>query len=419
MSDREEHLPEDLLSFICDAIGAYSPTYHEDAATTLFEHTAQSLGLTTRRDYVDATRYNLVIQASTRPAEIVLVGHLDTIAATENHEPRAVIEDGRLYGLGAVDMKAACALMLYALKLEATGNPAAAVHLVVGEEEYGDGAAVSVARLSGEREAGGGASHSRKDEGGGGASHSRRQDTTGGRAQGREHEGPLVVVGEPSALQPCTEHFSYYEAHLTTRGTRVHAALPELGANAVIAMLDWLSQLNTAISRRSDMVGNPRMIHGGSEEFLVPHICHSQVDIHSHPATGVREIESLLTLASEQEGVARNPEQPRGGESSHGLDFSFRRAFYSEGYALQSDDPRVSPLRTALHHCGGEWSPGAFRSHSDAPIYRAVGFPTVICGPGHLETAHTVDEHIGLADLSAGLALYRALIRTTCREYRR
>ncbi len=386
-----DQLPEELLSSICEAIGTYSPTYHEDPALALFERTAGDLGLETQRDYVDATRYNLVIRASYRAPEVVLVGHIDTIAATDTHQPQAVIDNGKLYGLGAVDMKATCALMLYALKLETDGGPAAEIHLVVGEEEYGDGAAVSATRLN------------------------ERCRAAQSASTAEEHEGPLVVVGEPSALRPCTEHFSYYEAHLSTRGVRVHAGLPELGANAVVAMLDRISEITATVASRSDMVCNPRMIHGGSEEFLVPHICEAQIDIHTHPSVRISDIESLLTPPPRR--TFASPDTPEAQQSRHAVDFTFRRAFYSEGYTLDRNDPRLQPLRAALEQSGRPWNPGAFRSHSDAPIYRSCGFPTVICGPGHLETAHTVDEHIALADLSAGLAVYRALIRRTCREY--
>lgn len=66
-----------------------------------------------REQIVEGTRTNLVYASKTDP-KIVLFGHMDTVLPKQNmfepFNPR-IIED-RLYGLGAVDMKAGLAIML-------------------------------------------------------------------------------------------------------------------------------------------------------------------------------------------------------------------------------------------------------------------------------------------------------------------
>jgi acetylornithine deacetylase len=51
---------------------------------------------------------------------------------------------------------------------------------------------------------------------------------------------------------------------------------------------------------------------------------------------------------------------------------------------------------------------------TEAVDYTEAGIPTVICGPGNIDQAHTPDEYITLDQLDKGVDLFKRLIRETC-----
>jgi acetylornithine deacetylase/succinyl-diaminopimelate desuccinylase-like protein len=95
--------------------------------------------LTVEKQYVgsDTERANLVIKGKGTPKLFVL-GHLDTVQPTDNWSTdplEPVIQDGRLYGLGAADMKGSLAAFLCALlEVEATALDDLMVLLYIDEE---------------------------------------------------------------------------------------------------------------------------------------------------------------------------------------------------------------------------------------------------------------------------------------------
>lgn len=438
----------ELIDLAVRAIGTYSPTYREGPAVDLFETAAAERSLPVRRQRVTSparTRtagrdghnpgHNLIIEVGPQPPALLLVGHIDTVAGDGRQRAAARLEDGRITGLGSADMKGACAAMLLAAAdvasggLRASGAKAGAandrgrtpggsagggpadrtppargfaVHLLVGEEEYGDGAKAAVSELD---SASKNAALSELDSASVIAPASDRA-TTSGHVSASEFAcpaPPLVVVGEPTGLRPCTEHAAYYEGTLRTGGRSAHAALPAHGANAITAMLDWLDEIDARASAHESLVINPRSIRGGSDHFLVPDTCEVQIDVHTAPETGETEIERILAES------ARFAEQRRPGRT-----YDWSRSFFSPGFRPASDDRSSAPLRAALERVGRPWRPDTFASHSDAPTYAAAGMPTVVLGPGSLEVAHTGVEFVKVSELVAARRLYGEFIRRVC-----
>ena len=399
----------ELVDLAAGAIGIYSPTYREDPAVDYFEARAAERSLPARRVTVmsaareraaGAGGHNLIIEIGPQPPALVLVGHVDTVIGDGPSQASAREEADRLAGLGAADMKGACAAMLLAAADSIRGGTDAsapaedrasrrgganrstvdspglsrgfAVHLLVGEEEYGDGAIAAVSELT----------------------------STPGYAGTAP---PLVIVGEPTGLRPCTDHACYYEGTLRTGGTTAHAALPGRGANAISAMIDWLDEIDSRMAAHDSFVLNPRSICGGSDHFLVPDSCEARVDVHGAPETAETEIEAIVSES------ARFAEQRRPGRA-----YEWTRTFFSPGFRLPSGDRSTTPLRAALDRIGRPWLPDFFPSHSDAPTYAAAGMPTVVCGPGSLDVAHTGEEFIEISELVAARKLYAELIRQVC-----
>lgn len=368
------HLDNDrLVGLLRDAVTAYSPSYAEAPSVDIFADALLDAGLRVERQPVrdengegwDPERHNLIVRLGPQPLGLTWVGHTDTVVLIDDEQLDATIRDGKLWGLGSVDMKGACAAACEALiALAASGatlKRGIALTLVVGEEEYGDGAG----------------------------------------ALPDEVLAPVVVVGEPTELKPAVRHFTYEEIELHTRGARAHAALPEHGSNAIHAMLRWTLRALEASNEAEwpePVAINPRTIRGGDTMFAIAERCAAEMDVHLPPRLDVGDMRRIVGEAAE----ATSAEHP-------GVACSWEPVFTAEGYALDADDADLDPLRRAFALAGEDWAPADFRSHSDAAALFARGVKPLVCGPGSLSVAHTVHEHIELDQLQRGARLYLAM----------
>lgn len=370
--------PGRLRELLLDSVAAYSPSYAEGPAVEVFASRLAREGLAVERQVVPspagAERTNLIVRLGPQPAEMLWVGHVDTIEATHPFEPPRV-EGDILHGLGAADMKGGCAAMVEAvIALHRSGLPLArglVLGLVVGEEEYGDGAQSLVERV----------------------------------------RAPLVVVGEPTDLQPCVSHNGYLECELTVEGNRVHAAVPEFGANAIHGMLTWiLAILEEAEGPelQGRVAANPREIQGGSTLFVVPAGCRALVDVHWRPGVDPQVVFDAIGRA--RRTASSNHPQCR---------FASAATFFSAGGENAPEDPRLAPFWRAVASAGLPRSPSTFRSHSDAAVFQRAGCVTVVCGPGKLEMAHSPEEQVSLSQVERAAEFYAALAEELLAESRR
>jgi acetylornithine deacetylase len=379
-----------LTQLLWDTVETYSPSYAEEAVVDFLAETLDEMGLSYELQRVseeDETpeRHNILVElgpASSgdeeqagEPAGLVLVGHIDTIPAWDEESTTVEVEDDKMYGLGTADMKSGCCAMIEAMcavaRSEIELERGVILALVVGEEEYGDGSEFFL----------------------------------------EDYQPGLTVIGEPTGLKPCIEHFGFAEFVLRCDGNPAHAAFPELGANAIHAMLGWLSRLiegmhdvtNPDNKGDKQIAMNPRAISGGGDLFIVAEHCTAGVDVHLGPRIEHDEVIGLLD-AARAEVVENHPD----------CQLSFEQTFYAPAYRLKADDPRLRPLEEAFEMADMEWKPSAFRSHSDGNMFRQRGALPVICGPGKLEVAHTRHEHVDLSELHQAARLYAAMIVAAC-----
>lgn len=366
-----------LIALLEEAVETYSPSFAEEPATQVFAARLEEAGISYVRQPVPPPdgpvtdqRANLIVELGPQPPELMWVGHVDTVPYMDDEENSIRLEDGILHGLGTADMKSGCAAIVEALVAVAdSGLPlrrGLSVALVVGEEEYGDGSEALLERLT----------------------------------------APLTVIGEPTGLAACVNHFGYYESRLMARGTRAHAALPEVGASAIHAMLEWMQHVLER-SRRVEfadrLVINFREIRGGTGLFAVAEQCEAAIDVHVPPGIAAEEVEELLEAARRQ-AAATHP----------GCELEWEQVYWAAGYANAPDDPLLRPLRSAYDRTALPWRPVAFRSHSDGNLFYQKGSLPVICGPGRLEVAHTRGEHVALDEVRRAARLYAALIYEAC-----
>ncbi|GMV43799.1 MAG: peptidase M20 [Myxococcales bacterium] len=362
-----------LEELVVEAVECYSPSFSEGPATDVFAGALDSARVPYHRQSVpgpwdDEDRANLVVELGPDPPALLWLGHVDTVPL-QRYESVAVRRDGDLlWGLGAADMKGGCAAILEALAaVRASGvrlRRGLRVGLVVGEEEYGDGAQALLSTVS----------------------------------------APLAIIGEPTGLVACTSHYGYLEHRLECRGARAHAALPEVGASAIHAMLAWmLRSLDAAAAGGDELAVNPRQIQGGDGQFVVADRCEAMLDVHVRPGRGPDAVAELIASARD----AVQADHP-------GCTMDSEAVYWAPGYEIERDDQRLAPLRRAFAQAGLPWDPSPFRSHSDAAQLFQRGVCPVVCGPGKLEVAHVSGEHVSMDEVLNAARLYAAMIVECC-----
>ena len=364
-----------LEALVLEAVESYSPSFSEGPAADVFAAALDRTRVPYHRQAVpgpwdDEERANLIVELGPEPIALLWLGHLDTVPL-QRYERVAVRRDGDLlWGLGTADMKGGCAAILEAVAaVRAAGvrlRRGLRVGLVVGEEEYGDGAHALLSTVT----------------------------------------APLSVIGEPTGLVPCTSHYGYLEHRLDCRGTRAHAALPEAGASAIHAMLAWMLRSLDAVTAQKGgepLAVNPRQIRGGDGQFVVADHCEAMLDVHLPPGAGPGAVSELI--AGAREAV----------QSDHpGCTMASEVVYWAPGYDRVDGDPRLRPLRRAFAQVGVPWTPSPFRSHSDASQLFQKGVCPIVCGPGKLEVAHVSEEHVSLDEVHRAARLYAAMIVEAC-----
>ncbi len=357
---------ERLRNLLRDMIDIYSPSGKEKEIVDLLESYLLRAGLPVVRQSVEEERDNLLVLPERLQPSLVLVGHVDTVAASDYESYKSVEEDDQIIGLGAADMKGGCAAMIEALICAwqgcETGVPAA-LALVVGEEEAGDGASALIQE---------------------------------------QHHFPWAIVGEPTNLVPCLSHYGYIELALETRGSRVHASLADQAHNAIRAMLEMILEISEHLdAHKPEVIYNIRDFISSQAGFVVPDRCEAWMDLHLPAVSPIGELAMEL-----EEVVSRS--LPEGLRPEEVLTFSTIHA----GYRLPDRGLLPDILRGVYRSHRLPWKPGFFRSHSDGNVLWGSGIKPIILGPGQLEKAHRGDESVAFHQVAIAAALYLDVIRS-------
>jgi acetylornithine deacetylase len=275
---------------------------------------------------------------------LLLNGHLDTVGVAgmdRPHSPR--VEDGRLYGRGAYDMKGAVAAILLAAA-QATGLRGDVIVTAVADEEL---ASVGTATVL-------------------------------------EHvAADAAIVVEPTELQVAVAHRGFLAFEIETTGVAAHGSRPDLGVDAIANMghvLVALQDLDRRLQggRRHALVGagsvHASLIEGGQEYSSYPARC---------LLTGERR-----TIPGEtREQVERELREVAG-------DGVLRMGFGRDPF----EAPNGHPFTTLVSEVAGVTDPVGVPFWTDAALIAEAGIPTVLFGPVGAG-AHAAEEWVDLASL--------------------
>jgi acetylornithine deacetylase len=318
---------------------------------------------------------------------VVLSGHTDVVPVEGqvwSSGPFAMREAaGRLYGRGACDMKGfdACVLaMVPAFQAAALKRP---IHIALSYDE--ETTCLGSMDLIG--------------------------------WFGRDEPRPgAVIVGEPTMMEVADAHKSVATMRTLVTGHEAHSALPALGANAVAAAADVVSEIGRLAREYEKGPLDPRftppystlhvgMIHGGTARNILARACAFDWEFRGLP--GVRTETALAKVQAFVDAVAlpRLTRFVSGPTIATELEVDVPPLAAEPGSATEA-----LALRLARSN-----RPIAVSFATESGHFQAAGLPTVVCGPGSIDQAHKPDEFVDEAQLAACLAFLDNLARELSR----
>lgn len=319
-------------------------------------------------------------------------GHLDVVPpGTGWTRPpfEAALEDGRIYGRGAADMKAGIAAMVYAVEaLRRAGYPVRGRLEQSATVDEESGGFAGVAYLC------------------------RRGIIRSGRTD-------YVVITEP--LDPdrvCIGHRGVYWFEVTVRGRVAHGSMPHLGVNAIEVMGLFIERLRRELKprlagRRTNLPVVPEPARHPT--LNVNGIVGGQADTAWRPtpcvADGCRAVFDRRFIPEEQAAEVRREVEDILRElraEVAGFDYEWRDLMVVEPVVTDPGSPLVRAFARAVGQVYGYpaalvASPGTY-DHKH--VRRLGGVEHCIAyGPGRLELAHQPDEHVEIEDLRRAIGV--------------
>lgn len=384
MPDSAEHIdPKELIRLSQELIRIPSVFHNEEKLGRFIHGKLESWGFDPK--YVPVKDFGPDVVCEVGPPKapsVVFNGHMDTVEVMDGwkHEPfGAKIENGMLYGLGALDMKCGIASMMLAFR--ALSQTAAAKHTrfmfqaVTGEEDtgYGTWELVNSGAFKGARAA---------------------------------------IVGEGfSGLRAITmgrRGSSYFDINI--RGKAAHGAKPEKGISAIACASRMIAALDAMPMRSSKtMTGDDfsplkesqtvLKIRGGSDSLSVPEHCYVYLVSYTLPGTRNTKERDLRQVIHSLKLKCK-------------VDLKMKTGVHLyHPYQTPEDSALVTAAANALEKETGA-RPRLMLGLSEADdniIAHETGIPVICFGPGEsgqLARYHQPEEAVSISQLAPAARAY-------------
>lgn len=320
---------------------------------------------------------NLVATLGSGSGALVLAGHTDTVPydrpGWQSDPFEASIREGKLYGLGASDMKGFFALALSAVAgLGAIKLHQPLVIVATCDEETSMAGARELARSS-------------------------------------AFQGRYALIGEPTALRPAHLHKGVMMERIRLIGRSGHSSDPSLGRNALDGMHRVIKVLMEERQRWRERhhhggfaIPYPTLnlghIHGGDNPNRICAECELHFDVRLLPGMVPETLRDLL--------------RTRIDAALADLDLALEFEPLFDGLP-PLETPLTSPLVMACTALTGR-DPVSVAFGTEGPYYRAMGMDTVVLGPGNIEQAHQPNEYLALDRIAPMIEILQGLITRFC-----
>jgi len=378
---------QDLYQFTQRLIQTPSLSTQEGDAAALIVEQLQALGFEDVR--VNPMGSIIVTLGRGDGPTVLYDAHMDTVApGAPDHWPHppyeGVIDDGTLYGLGAVDMKSALASMIYGarqlLPIQDQINGKLVLAFVVQEEPC-EGLAI---RYIIEEE---------------------------------DIRPDYVLLGEPTNLQISRGQRGRVMFKVSVEGQSSHGSQPALGRNAIYAAARLVFAVQLLVSDLPDdaflgpgTIAVTAIESRGASLNAIPDLCKVYVDRRLTLGETVMSAQAQLESMIAREEIPAVVQITTYDEPSYtGLVRVAREAH--PAWVLDRAHPLVAALNQtiqAVQNSAPEITHWPFSTDGVYTMGQAQ-IPTVGFGPGDPNLAHTSQEHVRLDDLRTAANVYAAL----------
>ena len=282
---------------------------------------------------------------------MAFAAHLDTVPAGEDWTREdGEVEAGKVYGLGAADMKGGTAAMIVAASTLIEEKVPFTLLITTDEEEMMTGAEFLAKRPEVRRASG-------------------------------------VLVGEPTDLRVAWKEKGISRLTLTAHGVAAHASMPWNGDNAIVRMTRLLDRLGPMLrvpeGPTDELTLVVSTIRGGTRNNIVPDKCEAQLNARFPYPLTAREVRERImhTLEGEAYDIVMQYELP--------------------AFETSPDTPLIRELLDA-----GAGDIFSVPYATEAAVYSAVNPLVAVCGPGSPNMAHAKDECVERWQLEKAYRLY-------------
>jgi acetylornithine deacetylase len=309
---------------------------------------------------------------------LMLNGHYDTVTLAGYNgnplEPR--VENGRLHGRGAFDMKSGVAAMMVAAA-RATASPLSGDVLVccVADEEHSSAGTAEVL------------AHFTADAG---------------------------IVTEPMLLQPCPSHKGFVWLDVIIHGRAAHGSRYDLGIDAIAKAGHFLVALDAWARHLMRQPGHPQLgpgsihasiIQGGEEASSYPASCRITIERRTIPGETAESVLAELTAILDR--LATTVEDFR---------YSLEPGLVRQPFEA---DPSSEIVQSVLRHAeavlGHAPEIRAEPFWTDASLLDQAGISCLLFGAAG-EGAHAATEWVDIESIHQTTDIFTAVIRDFCGE---
>ena len=345
-----KELKDQAISLLMQLIETPSMSKEEGKTADLIQIFFKSKDIQVQRLKNNIWVKNLRFDAS-KPT-ILLNSHHDTVKPNSGYtnDPfQAIIEGGKLYGLGSNDA-GGCLVSLIATFLHFYENelPFNLIFLASAEEEISgrNGVSLVIPELG---------------------------------------KMEFAIVGEPTHMQMAVAEKGLMVLDCTVKGVAGHAARNE-GKNAIYEALPVIQWFKTyEFEKTSEWLGPIKMsvtqVNAGSQHNVVPDSCELVVDVRTTDVMSNQEVLDLIKRSVNCEVKARST--------------------------------RLNPSLISKDHGIVKAGEGLGMTKYGSPTLSdqaLMPFPSLKLGPGDSARSHTADEYIKLQEIEEGIELYIELL---------
>lgn len=334
-----------------------------------------------RIEYVDkrnVRKINLVAKKGGGFGGLAYFSHSDVVPAkrwfTNKFSPfEPTIARERLYGRGSCDMKGSIACMLTAAQTVAWDSLKRPLYFVVtADEEVGfHGAKCVVAESKLFRE--------------------------------MVDHGTKAIIGEPTSLEIIHAHKGSIEIVAVARGKAGHSSSRN-GVNANLAMIPFLSEMKSLHDEaESDL-------RWQNDQFDPPTLTWNISIKDDSPALNVTAGKSKCKMyLRPMPGMDVSPLIKRVRDAAERFGLELTIAEWGKVLATDPDSKFVKESLKLNHRQKSK----TVAYGTDGGVFTELA-DKIVCGPGSIEQAHTIDEWIAIEQLVQGTELYTRMIERWC-----